>query len=174
MKYQYTENGNRIKKKEDAARFDIPPSIHIHRSQDTNKNYLFPLSLYLIVGIFRRMNVTEEKLFHQLSALCLSITNGDYSQVKSLEELTIEGRYPKEITDLAESFSVMLLKLEARELKLEEIIEELKKAKAQIQKHNETLIKKVTTLVIDIDSIKKTQEVYKITETPFFKEIKQK
>lgn len=120
------------------------------------------------------MKNLQNNLFLQLRTICLAIAKGDYSRVKELEEFTVEGRYSKIVTDLAESFSFMLLKLEAREHKLEKMVEELKKAKARLKNQNSSLKERITTLKIDIDTIKKSMEVRKITETAFFKELKRK
>ena len=108
-----------------------------------------------------------DKLLKLIIHICRSISRGNYDFIGQLEELTIEGRYPKEITDLAESFSLMLVKLQAHEYELEKALE-------QLQKQNIHLKERVHTLKIDIDAMKNAKTVNRITQTAFFKEIQQK
>ena len=108
-----------------------------------------------------------DKLIAQIRDICHSISKGNYDYVKQLEELTIQGEHPKEIAELAESFSVMLLKLEAHEYHLEKAMERLKQK-------NISLKKEIDTLKIDINKIEKSSAVEQITQSKFFKEIHQK
>jgi len=48
-----------------------------------------------------------------------------------LFELSKKGRYPSVLAELAESFGMMMVKVEAREFRLKEIIEELEQAKSK-------------------------------------------
>jgi hypothetical protein len=48
-----------------------------------------------------------------------------------LFELSKKGRYPGVLSELAESFGMMMVKVEAREFRLKEIIEDLEQAKAE-------------------------------------------
>ncbi len=57
--------------------------------------------------------------------LARKVAGGDYRQVDDLLELTRPGKYPAAIGELAESFGMMLVQVEAREFHLEQIIEEL-------------------------------------------------
>jgi len=57
--------------------------------------------------------------------LARKVAGGDYRQVDDLLELTRPGKYPPAIGELAESFGMMLVQVEAREFHLEQIIEEL-------------------------------------------------
>jgi len=108
-----------------------------------------------------------DKLIRQMRDICQSIAKGRYDFIEQLEELTIVGRHPKEITDLAESFSMMLLKLQAHEYELENALLKLKDK-------NSNLKEKVHTLKIDIDQMKRAKAVAEITQSSFFKEIQQK
>ena len=67
-------------------------------------------------------------LFQMLNACCRKIAKGDYDQRDSdrLFELAKKGRYPALLADLAESFGMMMVKLEAREFRLKQLIEDLK------------------------------------------------
>jgi hypothetical protein len=71
-----------------------------------------------------------------LTSLCKKIAAGSYSQtdVYKLFELAKTQRYPGIFTDLAESFGMMMVKLEAREYQLKQIIEDLEKKNKQMLK----------------------------------------
>jgi hypothetical protein len=71
------------------------------------------------------------ELLEMLTSLCKKIAAGSYSQtdVDKLFELAKTQRYPGIFTDLAESFGMMMVKLEAREYQLKQIIEDLEKEK---------------------------------------------
>lgn len=64
-------------------------------------------------------------LFRLLIDLTHSVARGSYDQVDELLDLTKKDKYPEAIHELAESFSMMLVQLEAREFRLEQIIDEL-------------------------------------------------
>lgn len=72
------------------------------------------------------------ELLEMLSSLCKKIAAGDYGQkdVDKLFELAKTQRYPGIFADLAESFGMMMVKLEAREYQLRQIIKDLEKEKS--------------------------------------------
>jgi hypothetical protein len=72
-------------------------------------------------------------LFEMLNSCCKKIASGKYDKTDSerLFELSKKGRYPGVLSELAESFGMMMVKVEAREFRLKEIIEELEQAKAK-------------------------------------------
>jgi hypothetical protein len=72
-------------------------------------------------------------LFEMLNTCCKKIASGKYDKADSdrLFELSKKGRYPGVLSELAESFGMMMVKVEAREFRLKEIIEELEQAKAK-------------------------------------------
>jgi class 3 adenylate cyclase len=53
------------------------------------------------------------------------VARGDYQHVDELFELTKPDKYPPAICELAESFGMMLVQVEAREFRLEQMIDEL-------------------------------------------------
>jgi len=67
-------------------------------------------------------------LFEMLNSLCKKIASGKYDQsdVDKLFELAKKHRYPGLLTELAESFAMMMVKVEAREFKLKQMIEGMK------------------------------------------------
>jgi hypothetical protein len=72
-------------------------------------------------------------LFEMLNASAKNIASGKYDKADAerLFELSKKGRYPGVLSELAESFGMMMVKVEAREFRLKEIIEELEQAKGQ-------------------------------------------
>ena len=75
------------------------------------------------------------ELFDMLNRCCKKIASGKYDQqdAERLLELAKDGRYPGFLTELAESFGMMMVKVEAREFQLKRMIEELEKAKAALE-----------------------------------------
>ncbi len=74
------------------------------------------------------------ELFEMLNQACKKIASGDYDQqdAERLFELAKRERYPSLLADLAESFGMMMVKIEAREFKMKQIVEELEQAKAKL------------------------------------------
>jgi hypothetical protein len=66
-------------------------------------------------------------LFETLNTCCKKIASGKYDKADSdyLFELAKKGRYPGVLSELAESFGMMMVKVEAREFRLKEMIEDL-------------------------------------------------
>jgi hypothetical protein len=72
-------------------------------------------------------------LLDMMNSSFKKIASGEYDKkdVERLFELSKTGRYPSLFTEMAESFSMMMIKLEAREFRLKQIIEELEETKAK-------------------------------------------
>ncbi len=69
-----------------------------------------------------------------LNTSCKKIASGKYDKADTerLFELAKKGRYPGIFSELAESFGMMMVKIEAREFRLKQIIEELEPTKAKL------------------------------------------
>jgi hypothetical protein len=74
-------------------------------------------------------------LLEMLNSSCKKIAQGEYDQsdVDKIFELAKTQRYPSLFSELAESFGMMVTKLEAREYRLKQMIEDLEKANAKKQ-----------------------------------------
>ena len=74
-------------------------------------------------------------LFEMLNGCCKKIASGKYDPADAdrLFELSKKGRYPGVLSELAESFGMMMVKVEAREFRLRQIIEDLEKIRGQDQ-----------------------------------------
>ncbi|MCX8069932.1 MAG: hypothetical protein N2738_05450, partial [Thermodesulfovibrionales bacterium] len=68
----------------------------------------------------------DNKLLKLLLSITEDVAKGNYTESNSLFELTDSKRFPGEISRLAEAFGMMVVQLEAREQRLENLIEELK------------------------------------------------
>lgn len=64
-------------------------------------------------------------LIRSLMELTQKVSQGQYGFAEELLDFTKSGKYPELISELAESFSMMMVKVEAREFKLEQMIDEL-------------------------------------------------
>ncbi len=92
------------------------------------------------------MKATADKLFTDLNAVCEEISRGRYEKAKQLFELTKRGKYPRVVAELAEAFGMMMVKIEAREYHLEEVIEKLKKVQKELADAKERLAKENVNL----------------------------
>ena len=70
-------------------------------------------------------------LLETLNVSFKKIASGTYDKkdVDRLFDLSRTGRYPNLFTEMAESFSMMMVKVEAREFQLKQFIQKLEKAK---------------------------------------------
>jgi len=87
-----------------------------------------------------------EKLLRHLIHLCEKISRERCGNSGELFELTKTAVYPKIITELAESFGMMMVKVDAREYRLEQIVEELKTAQSDLAAAKERLAHENITL----------------------------
>lgn len=123
----------------------------------------------------------SDELLARLVSLCRKFAAGHYEGAGDIFELTKEGMYPRQVVELAESFGMMIVKIEARELKLEEMILELERlnreleiAKEGLARENIQLKNDLHRLHIEIDHTRKSEAVAEITESDYFKELKKK
>ncbi len=80
-------------------------------------------------------------LFDMLNSCCKKIASGKYDKADSerLFELSKKGRYPSILAELAESFGMMLVKVEAREFEKSQMIEELEGTKTKLEDYSKKL-----------------------------------
>ena len=74
-------------------------------------------------------------LFEMLNSCCKKIASGKYNpqDAEKLFELSKKGRYPGVLSELAESFGMMMVKVEAREFQLKETIEKQRQDNEKLQ-----------------------------------------
>jgi len=121
------------------------------------------------------------EVLERLIVLCKEFAAGNYDKVNDLVELTKEQEQPRLVADLAESFSMMILKIETREFRLEQIIEDLEKTKKELEiakkklaLENIELKNELRKVRIEIDHSQKAKDVAEITETEYFKYLQNK
>lgn len=64
-------------------------------------------------------------LIRLLMDLTHKVASGEHDHIEELLDLTKQNKYPSVIGELAESFGMMVVQIEAREFRLEQMIEEL-------------------------------------------------
>ncbi|MEA5115271.1 MAG: sigma-54 dependent transcriptional regulator [Geobacteraceae bacterium] len=79
------------------------------------------------------------KLLDRLIAVAEDLSMGRFGQYLDIFELTKSGRYPPLIARLAESFGMLAVKVEAREFRLEQLIEDLRRSEAELLQARERL-----------------------------------
>ena len=84
-------------------------------------------------------------LFEMLNSSCKKIAYGKYDEkdVERLFSLSQSDRFPGLFTELAESFGMMMVKVEAREFRLKQIIEELENTKVRLEEHLKNFEEKI-------------------------------
>ena len=74
-------------------------------------------------------------LLDTLNSSFKKIASGKYDKtdVDRLFDLSKSGKYPSLFTEMAESFGMMMVKVEAREFQLKQTIEKLEKTEAKLK-----------------------------------------
>jgi len=91
-------------------------------------------------------NLKVNQLLDRLIAVTEELSQGRFGQYDDIFELTKSGQYPPLIARFAESFGMMAVKVEAREFRLEQMIEELRSTEAQLRAAREQLVHENSTL----------------------------
>ncbi len=77
------------------------------------------------------MEQRTSELLAKLVEMCGFIAQGNYEATEGIFELTRDGDYPPLVSELAESFGMMLVRVEARELRLKQLLEKMRKAQEE-------------------------------------------
>jgi len=91
-------------------------------------------------------NTPLNQLLDRLIAVAEDLSMGRYGKYDDIFELTKSGQYPPLIARFAESFGMMAVKVEAREYRLEQIIEELRATELQLRTAREQLARENSSL----------------------------
>lgn len=126
------------------------------------------------------VNETDQAL-HALETLCREIARGQYHHSDDLFALTAAPEASETVRQLAESFGFMLVSVEAREMRLTHLVEELQGLKRQLEaanarlaQENATLSTTVAELTVQIDRQRFKREVGAITETDYFQDLQKR
>jgi len=109
------------------------------------------------------MDKKTDKLIRRVIANAKKIQRAKYHDLEELYDLTKGGMYPGNIVDLAESFGMMAVKLEAREYKLEQTIHDLKETSEKLRLSNEKLGEYNDTLEKKV--VERTAEIMRMAST---------
>ncbi len=117
----------------------------------------------------------------RLDRVCHEIARGNYGNTDDLFALTVDPDASQTIRELAESFGSMLVQVEAREFRLNGLIDDLREAQRQLEeanrqlaRENVTLTQKVQTLTIEIDRQRFKREVGEIVESDYFQDLQKR
>lgn len=117
----------------------------------------------------------------RLEDICRRIAKGDYDDVDDLFALTIADDASETIHQLAEAFGFMLVQVEAREMRLNMLIEDLTSLKEQLEiangklkQENADLAGQLRRLTVDIDRQELKKHVGAIVETEYFQDLQQR
>lgn len=122
-----------------------------------------------------------DQALHTLETLCREIARGQYDHSDDLFALTAAPEASETVRQLAESFGFMLVSVEAREMRLTHLVEELQglkrqleEANARLAQENATLSTTVAELTVQIDRQRFKREVGAIIETDYFRDLQKR
>lgn len=84
--------------------------------------------------------ITSNKLFKKLLIIMNEVAQGNSSNIETVFELTKEGIYPPEIADLAESFGMMVVNIEAKQQHLERLLADLQEKNKDLEQVSSSLL----------------------------------
>jgi len=76
----------------------------------------------------------NDRLFEILLDAAKKVSMGAYDKTDSLMELTNQGKYPPLVSELAEAFGMMIVKIESREYNLEQLLSKIKNKNKKLEK----------------------------------------
>ncbi|SMC90370.1 Adenylate cyclase, class 3 [Desulfocicer vacuolatum DSM 3385] len=76
---------------------------------------------------------SNNKLYEILLDVAKKVSMGDYDNVDNLMELTTRGKYPPQVSELAEAFGMMVVKIESREFNLQQLLEKIKSKNKKLE-----------------------------------------
>ncbi len=90
--------------------------------------------------------MTGKDLYRRLTDICTQMAQGDYEQAKAVFDLLPSEDASDPVNILVEAFSMMLLRIEAREFELSRLLQELESARNELLQHQHKLISENTQL----------------------------
>lgn len=114
----------------------------------------------------------------RLAAVSQELAAGDFGNVEKLFSMTGASDLPGEAAELAESFGMMFVKLEAREFQLQNTIEELRETQRQLEaahqqlaRENVDLKQRIADMKVEIDEAKRAEHVSEIVDSDYFRDL---
>ena len=81
-----------------------------------------------------------DRLFQQLTKIMNEVSQGNTGNIETIFELTKEGIYPPEIVNLAESFGMMVVNIEAKQQQLEQLLTDLQEKNRALELASNSLL----------------------------------
>lgn len=113
-----------------------------------------------------------------LAETCEAIANGRYEDVDGLFEVITNENVPEDIRALAETFSSMVVQVEAREFHSSQLINDLTEtrrklelAESQLRKENADLKTRLDKFEVAYDEQEAKIEVEKVADTDYFRSL---
>ena len=120
-----------------------------------------------------------EQVLGSLKGVCARVAEGHYDDLDALFSMTSAPDLPAIVHDLAEAFASMAVQVEAREFRLNEMLDELNESNRQLEEahkkiasENAVLRDQVQRLRIEIDTGRRDKEVTEIAETDYFQTLR--
>ncbi|MTI04411.1 hypothetical protein E1180_02630 [Roseibium denhamense] len=121
---------------------------------------------------------TIEPAIASLAKTCEAIANGRYEDVEDLYNVITDESVPAAIRGLAETFSSMVVQVEAREFHSSQLIEDLSEtrrqlemAQAKLRKENAELKVRLDKFEVAYDEAEAQMEVEKVADTDYFRSL---
>ncbi|WP_290922240.1 sigma-54 dependent transcriptional regulator [Halodesulfovibrio sp.] len=95
--------------------------------------------------------ISQDAIYHRLATVSDSIAMGEYDKARDLFDMTRAGELPPTVSELAEAFGMMLVKIEAREFRMEQMIDELQEAKEKLEQARQLLAQENMRLKHDLE-----------------------
>ncbi|WP_319531165.1 hypothetical protein [uncultured Cohaesibacter sp.] len=120
----------------------------------------------------------NSKAFEGLTTACEAIASGQFDAVDALYDVIADETIASEIRDLAESFSSMVVQVEAREFHANQLIDDLKETQRKLEatqrklkSENTGLRAKLKKLDVTYDEEQADQEIEEIAESEYFQNL---
>ena len=85
-------------------------------------------------------NVQTSKLLRQLITIMNEVSQGDTTRIETIFELTKDGIYPADIANLAESFGMMIVNIDAKQQRLERLLADLQEKNSVLERLSTQLL----------------------------------
>ena len=116
-----------------------------------------------------------------LAAICDAIAGGRFEDVERLFGIVSDAEIPEDIRALAETFTSMVVQIEAREFHASQLIAELQETQRQLEaaqkrlkQENTDLRFRLRKLEVRYDEAQASREVSEIAESDYFRELQQR
>ncbi|GGF57870.1 hypothetical protein GCM10007301_16980 [Azorhizobium oxalatiphilum] len=128
-----------------------------------------------------QVSANDTSALVRLEQLCREIARGDHDHADDLFDLTVAADASEVVHSLAEAFGFMLVQVEAREMHLTNLIDDLTELKGELEianqrleKENAQLTGQLKRLTVEIDRHELNKNVGAIVDTEYFQDLQQR